>query len=56
MQVFLCQKLNLINEMYFAIALDRASAGPVSAPSHMKFVFSPQPVRFLGEDISGTES
>lgn len=30
-QVFLCEKLNLINEMYFAIALDRASAGPVSA-------------------------
>jgi succinyl-CoA synthetase beta subunit len=28
-KVFLCQKLNLINEMYFAIALDRASAGPV---------------------------
>lgn len=33
MQVFLCQKLTLINEMYFAIALDRASAGPVSASS-----------------------
>jgi len=28
-KVFLCQKLALINEMYFAIALDRASAGPV---------------------------
>lgn len=33
--MFLCQKLNLINEMYFAIALDRASAGPVSASSRM---------------------
>ncbi|KAG0600121.1 hypothetical protein M758_11G008900 [Ceratodon purpureus] len=28
-KVFLCQKLNLINEMYFAIVLDRVSAGPV---------------------------
>ncbi|CAK9267978.1 unnamed protein product [Sphagnum jensenii] len=28
-KVFLCEKLALINEMYFAIALDRASAGPV---------------------------
>ncbi|OAE18562.1 hypothetical protein AXG93_1923s1180 [Marchantia polymorpha subsp. ruderalis] len=28
-KVFLCDKLNLVNEMYFAIALDRASAGPV---------------------------
>ncbi|KAH7421832.1 hypothetical protein KP509_13G077600 [Ceratopteris richardii] len=28
-QVYLCEKLSLVNEMYFAIALDRASAGPV---------------------------
>lgn len=28
-QVYICEKLSLVNEMYFAIALDRASAGPV---------------------------
>ncbi|EFJ19055.1 hypothetical protein SELMODRAFT_419323 [Selaginella moellendorffii] len=28
-KVFICEKLQLVNEMYFAIALDRASAGPV---------------------------
>eukprot|EP01018_Ginkgo_biloba_P009916 Gb_21325 [translate_table: standard] len=28
-KVYLCQKLALSNEMYFAITLDRASAGPV---------------------------
>lgn len=29
-QVYLCQKLSLVNEMYFAITLDRKTAGPVS--------------------------
>lgn len=28
-KVYLCQKLSLANEMYFAITLDRVSAGPV---------------------------
>lgn len=28
-QVYICEKLSLVNEMYFAIVLDRASAGPV---------------------------
>lgn len=28
-QVYICEKLSVVNEMYFAIALDRASAGPV---------------------------
>ncbi|GFZ13533.1 ATP citrate lyase (ACL) family protein [Actinidia rufa] len=28
-KVYLCQKLSLINEMYFAITLDRKTAGPV---------------------------
>eukprot|EP00249_Psilotum_nudum_P036690 c8401_g1_i1 orf=228-1544(+) len=28
-QVYICEKLSMANEMYFAIALDRASAGPV---------------------------
>ncbi|KAJ7565792.1 hypothetical protein O6H91_02G075200 [Diphasiastrum complanatum] len=28
-QVYICEKLSIVNEMYFAIALDRASAGPV---------------------------
>lgn len=31
-QVYLCEKLSLVNEMYFAITLDRTSAGPVSFP------------------------
>lgn len=29
MQVYLCEKMSLVNEMYFAITLDRSSAGPV---------------------------
>ncbi|RWW70242.1 hypothetical protein BHE74_00022089, partial [Ensete ventricosum] len=29
-EVYLCQKLSLVNEMYFAITLDRKTAGPVS--------------------------
>ncbi|XP_020210506.1 succinate--CoA ligase [ADP-forming] subunit beta, mitochondrial [Cajanus cajan] len=28
-KVYLCQKLSLVNEMYFAITLDRTSAGPI---------------------------
>lgn len=28
-KVYLCQKLSLVNEMYFAITLDRSSAGPL---------------------------
>jgi succinyl-CoA synthetase beta subunit len=28
-QVYLCEKLSLVNEMYFAITLDRKSAGPL---------------------------
>eukprot|EP00244_Chara_vulgaris_P002301 TRINITY_DN1395_c0_g1_i2.p1 TRINITY_DN1395_c0_g1~~TRINITY_DN1395_c0_g1_i2.p1 ORF type:complete len:450 (+),score=134.09 TRINITY_DN1395_c0_g1_i2:201-1550(+) len=28
-KLFVCERLTLVNEMYFAIALDRASAGPV---------------------------
>lgn len=28
-KVYLCQKLSLVNEMYFSIILDRASAGPL---------------------------
>ncbi|CAM6114995.1 unnamed protein product [Calypogeia fissa] len=28
-KVFICEKMDLVNEMYFAIALDRVSAGPV---------------------------
>lgn len=28
-QVYLCEKLSLVNEMYFAITLDRKTAGPV---------------------------
>ncbi|KAL2323411.1 hypothetical protein Fmac_027790 [Flemingia macrophylla] len=28
-KVYLCEKLSLINEMYFAITLDRTSAGPI---------------------------
>ncbi|CAK7349312.1 unnamed protein product [Dovyalis caffra] len=28
-KVYLCEKLSLVNEMYFAIMLDRATAGPV---------------------------
>jgi succinyl-CoA synthetase beta subunit len=28
-QVYLCEKLSLTNEMYFAITLDRKSAGPL---------------------------
>eukprot|EP00250_Pteridium_aquilinum_P024361 c28970_g1_i1 orf=485-1753(-) len=28
-QVYICEKLSLVNEMYFAIVLDRVSAGPV---------------------------
>lgn len=28
--MYLCQKLSLVNEMYFAITLDRKTAGPVS--------------------------
>lgn len=39
LQVFLCEKLALINEMYFAIALDRASAGPVNS-SHPVFMLT----------------
>lgn len=35
-QVYLCEKLSLVNEMYFAITLDRKSAGPVC--SHTEFV------------------
>jgi len=27
--VYLCEKLSLLNEMYFAITLDRKTAGPV---------------------------
>jgi succinyl-CoA synthetase beta subunit len=38
-KVFLCEKLALINEMYFAIALDRASAGPVNS-SHPVFMLT----------------
>lgn len=30
-QVYLCEKLSLVNEMYFSIILDRATAGPVSS-------------------------
>ena len=30
LQVYLCEKLSLVNEMYFAITLDRKTAGPVS--------------------------
>lgn len=29
-QVYLCEKLSLVNEMYFSIILDRTTAGPVS--------------------------
>lgn len=29
LQVYLCEKLSLVNEMYFAITLDRKTAGPV---------------------------
>jgi succinyl-CoA synthetase beta subunit len=29
-KLFVCEKLSLVNEMYFAIALDRKAAGPVS--------------------------
>lgn len=29
LQVYLCEKLSLVNEMYFAITLDRTTAGPV---------------------------
>lgn len=29
LQVYLCEKLSLVNEMYFAITLDRSTAGPV---------------------------
>ncbi|KAF3785878.1 Succinyl-CoA ligase ADP-forming subunit beta [Nymphaea thermarum] len=28
-KVYLCQKLSLVNEMYFAITLDRTTAGPI---------------------------
>ncbi|XP_020580804.1 succinate--CoA ligase [ADP-forming] subunit beta, mitochondrial-like [Phalaenopsis equestris] len=28
-KVYLCEKLSLVNEMYFAITLDRSSAGPL---------------------------
>jgi len=28
-KVYLCEKLSLVNEMYFAITLDRTSAGPI---------------------------
>lgn len=28
-QVYLCEKFSLVNEMYFAITLDRSTAGPV---------------------------
>ncbi|ONK57364.1 uncharacterized protein A4U43_C10F19330 [Asparagus officinalis] len=28
-KVYLCEKLSLVNEMYFAITLDRSSAGPI---------------------------
>jgi succinyl-CoA synthetase beta subunit len=38
-KVFLCEKLALINEMYFAIALDRASAGPVNS-SHPVYLLT----------------
>lgn len=30
MQIYLCEKVSLVNEMYFAIMLDRTTAGPVS--------------------------
>ncbi|KAI3518297.1 hypothetical protein L1887_06864 [Cichorium endivia] len=29
-KVYLCEKVSLVNEMYFAITLDRTTAGPVS--------------------------
>lgn len=29
LQVYICEKLSLVNEMYFAITLDRKTAGPV---------------------------
>ncbi|KAK4482352.1 hypothetical protein RD792_009505 [Penstemon davidsonii] len=29
-KVYLCEKLSLVNEMYFAITLDRKSAGPIN--------------------------
>lgn len=31
-KVYLCEKLSLVNEMYFAITLDRTTAGPVRFP------------------------
>lgn len=39
MQVYLCEKLSLVNEMYFAITLDRTSAGPVCSQTQV-FIFS----------------
>lgn len=34
-QVYLCEKLSLTNEMYFAITLDRKTAGPVCSITHV---------------------
>lgn len=33
----MCEKLSLVNEMYFAIMLDRKTAGPVGFPLSLLF-------------------
>jgi len=39
-QVYLCEKLSLTNEMYFAITLDRKTAGPVCHLSQILLYFA----------------